>query len=110
MYRVTTPTHTYTLPMDTATLSEIQVTYKQGSVSLVKHYQDGVAPPGMTVDEDKVMIRLTQEETKAFAAPTPVRSQVRVLTDDGSAYASQQFSIAVGEVLNEEVLVDEHIR
>ena len=106
MYRVTTPTHTYTLPMETSTLSEIQVTYQQGGVSLIKHYQDGVTPAGMTIDGKVVQIRLTQEETKAFAAVTPVSSQVRVLTLSGDAYASQMFSISVGEVLNEEVLVD----
>ena len=107
MYRVTTPTHTYTLPMDTSTLAEIQVTYKQGDVSLVKHYQDGALPEGMTLDGPDVVIDLTQEETKAFAAPMPVRSQVRVLTASGKSYASQVFTVSVSEVLNEEVLHDE---
>lgn len=101
-YRVTTPTHTYNLPMDTSTLSVIQVTYKQGAVSIVKQYQ-GSLPRGMSLDGKKVIITLTQQETKEFKA-VPVKSQVRVLTNVGKALASQKFTINVEDVLNEEVL------
>lgn len=106
MIRVTTPTHTFTLPMETSDCSEIQVTYKQGKVSVVKHYQDGVLPSGMSLDGDDVMVRLTQEETKQFKATLPAEAQVRVLTLGGDAYASQIFKVTVGEVLNEGVLAD----
>lgn len=104
MYRVTTPTHTFTLPLDTSTLKEIQVSYKQGNLKLIKHYQDGTLPPGMTLDDKKVIIRLTQEETKQFDADYAVVSQVRVLTNDDDAFASQYFQVDVENVLNEEVL------
>ena len=104
MYRVTTPTHTFTLPLDTSTLKEIQVSYKQGNLKLIKHYQDGTLPSGMTLDGKKVIIRLNQEETKQFDADYPVVSQVRVLTNDDDAFASQYFQVDVENVLNEEVL------
>lgn len=42
MYRATTPTHTFTLPMDTSNCLEILVTYKQGNVQLDKHYQGNI--------------------------------------------------------------------
>lgn len=50
MYRATTPTHTFTLPIETSTCSEILVSYKQGSVTINKHYQDSTLPEGMSLD------------------------------------------------------------
>lgn len=104
MYRVTTPTHTFALPIQTSECIEIQITYKQGFVSLVKHYQDGVLPPGMVLDGDKVYVRLTQNETKQFSPKTQTSVQVRVLTSDNIALASQKFKITVNDVLNEDIL------
>lgn len=104
MYRVTTPTHTFKLPFDTSTCAEIVVTYKQGATELTKHYQDGVLPPGMSLDDENVNIRLEQTETKAFKAGQHIYAQVRVLTTDNNALASQMFKLDANEVLNEEVL------
>lgn len=106
MYRVTTPTHTFTLPIQTSSCAEVQVTYKQNATSLIFHYQDGTLPDGMTFDGKKVIIRLTQEQTRAFNPRIQTLTQVRVLTNGGDAYASQIFSITVNDVLNEEVLTD----
>ena len=107
MYRVTTPTHTFTLPIDTATCSEILVTYKQKKLKLDKHYENGTTPPGMTLDGNKVVIRLTQEETKRFNADEVAGVQVRVLTLAGDVFASQKFAVFIKDVLNEEILTDE---
>lgn len=103
MYRATTPTHQFTLPIDTSECNEIQVTYCQCSMTLVKHYQDGILPPGMTLGEKDVYIRLTQEETLQFQTNKPVKAQVRVLVGN-DAMASQKFQITINNVLNEEVL------
>lgn len=103
MYRLTTPTHTFTLPINTALCSEILVTYKQARTTVNKHYQDGTLPPGMTLDDKTIIIQLTQEETKKFAEGT-VSIQVRVLTNAGQAFASQIFRAINNDVLNEEVL------
>lgn len=103
MYRVTTPSYTFTLPSDTSQYSEIQVTLRQGCRQLVKHYQDGTLPSGMTLDGKDVVIELTQEETKKFA-PGTFSAQVRVLTPSGDSFASQIFTVMVNQVLNEEIL------
>lgn len=103
MYRVTTPTHTFKLPIDTSDCAEIQLVYKQGNTSLIKRYENGVIPSGMTLDEDQVIQLLTQEETKRFKAGF-VNAQIRVLTNGGKSYASQMFNVGVNEVLNEEIL------
>lgn len=103
MYRVTTPTHTFKLPVDTSEFAEIQIVYKQGNVSLIKHYQDGTLPSGMSFYEDEVILLLTQEETKQFKSGM-VNVQLRALTNSGRAFASQIFKLAANEVLNEETL------
>lgn len=103
MIRTTTPTHTFTLPIDTATCDEIQLTYKQYNNSLVKHYQDGVLPEGMTLDGFDVIQVLTQKETSTFRKGK-VKAQIRVLTKAGKALTSQQMDIDVNETLNEEIL------
>lgn len=103
MYRATTPTHTFTLPMDTSNCLEILVTYKQGNVQLDKHYQDNIIPDGMTLDEKDVSVRLTQQETLMFKRDE-VSAQVRVLTTQNQAMASQKFKIRVHDVLNEDIL------
>ena len=103
MYRATTPTHTFTLPENASTYDVIQVAYRQKGVSLVKQYEDNTAPSGMELDGKNVIITLTQEETKAFRSGV-VEAQVRVLTSQGGAFASQIFNISIRDVINEEVL------
>lgn len=104
MYRATTPTHQFILPVDTSELKEIQITYKQGERTLVKHYQDGTLPDGMTLDGENVFIRLTQRETLLFKPGKSVKAQIRVLTDGNDALASQKFDIKLNDVLNEDIL------
>lgn len=109
MYRATTPTHTFTLPEQAASYAEIHITYRQGTdeevtAEVVKHAQDGTIPPGMSFDDKKVIISLTQEETKQFKADDFASVQVRVLTSGGYAYASRIFKIKINDVLNDEVL------
>ena len=103
MYRVTTPTHTFKLPFDTSNCSVILLDYKQDRTRLTKKYENGVTPSGMTLDDEYVIQVLTQEETKGFKKGT-ASIQIRVLTNNGSAYASKWFTVGVNDVINEEVL------
>ena len=107
MIRVTTPTHTFTLPIATSTCKEILVTYKQDDVLLEYHYENNIVPEGMAIGGNNVVITMSQEDTKAFSPKVPVRAQVRVLTTADKAYASQIFRMSVRDVLNEEVLADD---
>lgn len=103
MYRVTTPTHTYTLPIETSSCKEILVSYRQNGVTLDKHYQDGTLPSGMTLNGKDVIVNLTQAETKAFDKGF-INVQVRALTNANKAFASQIFKITHKDVINEEIL------
>lgn len=102
MYRATTPTHTFTLPMLPTECDVIQVAYKQGGVSLVKKYQNNTLPSGMSFDDHDVLITLTQEETNLFKQGR-AQAQIRVLYG-GKALASQKMNVSVFDVINEEIL------
>lgn len=106
MYRTTTPTHTFTLPIDTSECAVIKVTYLQDAVRLVKLKQGADISPGMTLDEDCVVINLTQEETKAFK-PGQVQVQLRALTNGGKSYQGDIDTVSVGKVLDDEILTAE---
>lgn len=47
MYRLTTPTNTFTLPFSTDECAVIQVSYKQKDTELLKQYEHGVCPSDM---------------------------------------------------------------
>ena len=104
MFRATTPTHTFTLEINTSTCSEVLCTYKQDDVVLNKHYENETLPSGMTFDGKKVIIKLTQEETLMFEEGKTAYVQLRVMTTSGDVLATKKFEVVVNEVLNDEVL------
>lgn len=96
MIRATTPTHTFNI--HTNDVKELLITYKQGmDIVMEKTLKD------VEVNNGIITYRLTQEETKRFR-PGTVDIQVRVLTNDGVALASQIMTIRSKGVLNDEVL------
>lgn len=101
--RATTPKQIFTLDLENVSdLSEILITYAQRGVIVVERRK-----AMMTIEENKVWFRLTQEETLSFRENIPVEIQVRVFTPDGTALASDIFEVSVGRVLDEEVFENE---
>ena len=99
MIRATTPTHRFTLPFDYNTyVKKILITYSQsGEIVLEKKEND------VQIDGNIVSYKLTQEETKLFSNGY-VSVQVRVLTLNNEALASEKYSMHIDNVLNDEVL------
>lgn len=104
IYTATTPSDTFTLPIETNTCTKIQVTYTQGKYKIVKLYQNGTLPSGMTLDGKKIIIRLTQDETKGFNSDGMINVQVRVKTQTDDVFASQKWKVYVDTSLDEEIL------
>lgn len=99
MRQGTTPTHTFTLPFDTSTLSAVKITYAQsGEVKLQKKTPDCV------LSGNTVTVELTQEDTFLFEADKTVLIQVRVLTLGGDALSSAPVRVSVYVCLDKEVL------
>jgi len=104
MYRATTPTTTFTLEVETSSLAQVLVTFKQDDVSLNKHYRNGTLPSGMTFDGKKVIVKLTQEESLLFDEGKQTYAQLRAKTLAGDAVATKKFPVNVHSSLNEEIL------
>lgn len=100
MIRATTPTHVFTFPsgMSTADMSEILLTYSQGGKPVIEKNKSD-----LTIQPNKVSIRLTQEEVNMFDAGV-VQIQMRAKNMSGDVMASQIFKVKVKQVLNEEIL------
>lgn len=97
MYRVTTPTHTFKLPFEANTIDKLILTYKQnGRIVLEKNKED------VTLIDNKIVVVLTQEETKLFE-PQKAFVQLRVKADD-AVMASKAIVFYVSDVLNDEVM------
>lgn len=97
MRRGTTPTHTFTLPFDTDTLSKVRVIYAQDDIPVLVR-------DDAELDGNNVVVKLTQEETLKFNEQKNVEIQLRALTADGEdAIASDIMRASVKRLLENEV-------
>ena len=108
MRRGTTPTHIFETDLDLRDASEIFLTYKQkdadpkcckpNNVVLTKEKAD------MEIKEDKVTVKLTQEETLMFSTKGMVSIQFRAKFPDGAAVASNIVNAKADTILREGVI------
>lgn len=111
MIRATTPKHTFIFEQDPEDVfDKILITYAQNDKIIMEKTKDDLEY-GTTEDCDgntvyTASVRLTQDETKRFSSKprNMVDIQVRVLTYEGEALASDKKSISVLDVLDDEVL------
>lgn len=95
----TTPTHTFTIPFDTSLLKTVHIAYAQcDEVLFVKSDDD------ITLDGNKIITTLTQEETLRLDPTKVVAIQIRCLTYKGDAPASDIMLVSVDKCLEKEVL------
>lgn len=106
MRRGTTPTHTFELPFDVATVKEVQILYVQSNhykaeemTKIIKTTKD------CKMEGNTVSVELTQEDTLALTHKLQVSIQLRVLTFDGTALVSEVIKRDVYPCLDSEVLV-----
>lgn len=99
MIKGTTPTHTFKLPFDTSNIKKVMVIYAQNEKELFHKDTDECRLNGK-----KVSVTLSQEETLQFNHKRNVQIQVRVLTNNDVAVASQIKEVAIQNCLNSGVL------
>lgn len=99
MIRGTTPTHYFTLPFDTDKVKEIKIIYAQEEQIVLEKTIDDCTLEGNTAS-----VKLTQEDTLLFDCHKFVQIQVRVLTKNDEAMASEIENVKVGKCLDNEVL------
>ena len=96
----TTPTHKFTIPINTDVVKEVEITYCQANEIILQKYIGDCQLEGNTVKTT-----LTQEDTFKFDEKTNVEIQVRVLDLNGAAFASGIMCVDVKRCLSKEVLV-----
>lgn len=99
MIRGTTPTHTFTLPVDCSEFKRIRILYAQNDETLIKRDLETLECDGNTVS-----CTLTQAETLLLDCDKPCDIQVRALTLRGEALACKPRRIDIGRCLDNEVL------
>ena len=105
MIRGTTPTYTFKISVDQATVKDIWFTFKQNlkieeDRSLTKTMKDSV-----TYDGTNASLTLTQEETLMFKEGVAIEIQGKVLTTDNKVSATSIKIEECAKILSEEVMV-----
>lgn len=99
MFRGTTPTVVFRLPVDTAMLAEAWVTFSQNEVTVIdKELKD------LVLAGNALIVKLTQEETLMLDHEAIVEMQVRVRSVDGEAVTSDIMRDTVERILKEGVI------
>lgn len=99
MRRGTTPTHTFTLPFDTAAIEKLHILYAQDENVKIRKTEADV-----TLDGNAVSLKLTQDDTLLLECKKTVEIQIRVLTAGGDALNSDIIRVPVERCLESEVL------
>lgn len=100
MYKGTTPTHIFNVSLDTTLIKEIKITYSQSDKEIFAKRTDDC-----TIEEGKISVKLTQEDTFLFECDKFVNIQVRILTLGGDCLTSSIVTVSVAKCLDNEVLV-----
>lgn len=103
MIRGTTPILNFTLPFEVSELSEYWITISQRyeNIKIDKTSED------CTASGSEITLELTQEDTLKLIAGKPVYIQIRALTTEDLAIASNMVTCDVGDILKEGVIGNE---
>lgn len=95
----TTPTHIFNVNIDTEDIASVKVLYAQDGKLVLKKDTDSVK-----IENGKIMLTLTQEDTLLFDYRKPAQIQLRILTNSGTALASGIIPVSVGQLLESEAI------
>ena len=102
MIRGTTPTLLFNLPFSASLIksAEITIKYVDGlkKVLIIKTLED------CELGETSIATTLTQEETLQFPAPATASIQLRILTTDDTAMATEVYNVKVKKLLSGDVI------
>lgn len=100
MIRGTTPTHTFEVPFVKEEIKTVKITYSQNdNICFSKRTED------CEIEDGKISVKLTQEDTFKCKLNAIVSIQMRILTQDGDALSSELLADTVQKSLDDEVLV-----
>ena len=99
MFRGSTPTHTFELPIDTETISKVIIVYAQSDIEVFRKTEKDC-----TIEGNTITTQLTQEETLMLDHKKRLQIQLKVLCLDGATLLSDVLSKDVRKCLIDEVI------
>ena len=94
MRRGTTPTVTFTIPVDCENLEAADITFSNPGGAFISKGKDDMTKAG-----NKISVRLTQEETLAFRANSKVMIQCAIRVSNGTGMRSKSHEEPVEDAL-----------
>jgi hypothetical protein len=99
MIQGSTPLHIFRLPFSTDIIYALRISYEQNKKIVLSKELDNVS-----LEENAVKLRLSQEETLLFDAICPCRIQMHILTTGGDAVPSKIKTVPVHVLLDRRVI------
>ena len=99
MIKGTTPIHVFNIPLKASEIQNVEITYSQSDEVIL---QKGVAD--CIIEDDRITVKLTQEDTLKFNHKKKVQFQIRVLTVEGVAMSSRVMFMEAEQCLSNEEL------
>lgn len=96
MIRGTTPTIRYILPFDVDVIDKVWLTFSQNQNEVLTLENDD-----LTISGTSISAYLTQAQTLEFDTYSSVAMQLRILTKEGNAIASNIMYTDVGAILRD---------
>lgn len=97
--RGTTPKHTFLTKIDLTSAVVLYITYNQNDNNIIEKTIEDV-----TIERDRVITRLTQEETLKVEDYGTVSMQIGARLSDGSVWRSRIMSASPEKILKDEVI------
>lgn len=101
MIRGTTPVLTFDIGMDPHQFVALFVTFEQGNRPVL---EKALGDSGLRLEEESVVLTLTQQETLKMRHNMPCEVQIRARDAAGNALASNIITVTVSEILKEGVI------
>lgn len=95
MRRGTTPTNTFSTDIDLRNFT-VFVTYSQGKRTVIEKTNSDI-----TINEDNIIVQLTQADTLALSDKAPVYMQIRAVDANGTAVASNIMRTTADAILKD---------
>lgn len=98
IFRGTTPLVRFDFPFEYAKITNLTVTFAQDGVVLFKISMGD--PEVHTIEDYRITLELTEEETNKFKHTMPVQAQVKIKTSDGEIWAGDIETIIAHRILD----------
>lgn len=99
MIRGTTPRLVFAFDYTIDFIKALRITFMQNGENKVEKKEQDV-----TLEDNKITVKLSQEDTLAFSENEIVEVQLKVLTTEGDVLATDKYKLRVQDILNEEIL------